>query len=242
MKNTLPALALSLWSVFAWSADPLPLFSALAPGQSLPKEFRIVSLPGIAPNRFSLVEDEGKTVLRIDSDNSAGSVGIAIDAGRSVDATVGATPVLEWRWKVNRLLEKADMEDKTGDDHPARLYVFFDVPLASLSFVERNKIRIARMVSGLDVPTAALCYVWDNKHRIGYSAWSPYTRRERKIVLQSGPARVGQWVSEARDVMADFREAFGIEAPAVIGIALGNDTDNTDERASVWFGDVRFRK
>jgi pyruvate/2-oxoacid:ferredoxin oxidoreductase beta subunit len=63
----------------------------------------------------------------------------------------------------------------------------------------------------------------------------------RKIVLQSGSAHAGQWMSEARDVAADFRETFGFDAPAVTGIAVGNDTDNTDESVTTWFGDISFR-
>ncbi|MEO8104275.1 MAG: DUF3047 domain-containing protein [Betaproteobacteria bacterium] len=223
-------------ATLAAAAAP-PVFSSLAPGQSLPKEFRLIMLPKIAHNKFSLVADDGKTVLRVDSANSAGSVGIPLVATRASGATT-----LEWRWKVSRILEKADMDHKLGDDYSARVYVFFDVPLDSLPFIERSKIRIARMVAGADVPTAALCYVWDNKHRIGHTAWSPYTTRVRKIVLQSGPARIGQWMSESRDVAADFREAFGIDAPAVTSVAVGNDTDNTDDQVTTWYGDVLFRK
>jgi hypothetical protein len=48
-------------------------------------------------------------------------------------------------------------------------------------------------------------------------------------------------MSESRDVAADFREAFGIEAPAVTGVALGNDSDDTKERVTTWFGDISFR-
>jgi hypothetical protein len=224
-----------------WSADAPPLFSSLLPGQPLPREFRVVTLPRVAQNSFFLVWEEGRTVLRVESNSSAGSIHVPITAPRAADASLGRPIMLDWRWKVSRVLEKADMDEKASDDHPARVFVFFDVPLESLSFVERNKIRIARAISGLDVPTAALCYVWDNKHLVGYKSWSPYTNRERKIVLQSGPQFVGQWMNEARDVNADFREAFGIEAPAVIGVALGNDSDNTKERVTTWFGDISFR-
>ncbi len=242
MKTRLCLVALLLFSLIAWGADSAPLFSALLAGQPVPKEFRIINLPRVAKNSFALVADAGKTVLRIDSDDSAGSIEIPIGLEAAGDGSGGRSSILEWRWKVSRIIEKADMDDKAGDDHPARVFVFFDVPLDTLPFVERNKIRLARLVSGLNVPTAALCYVWDNKHRVGYTAWSPYTRRERKIVLQSGPASAGQWMSEARDVAADFRQAFGIEAPAVIGLAIGSDTDNTNERVSTWFGDISFRK
>ncbi|MFZ4479780.1 MAG: DUF3047 domain-containing protein [Rhodoferax sp.] len=242
MKTRLLLLALLVPVMAAWSADIAPPFSSLVPGQTLPKEFRIVALPKIAPNSFSLVADGGTSVLRVDSSNSAGSLNLALTARPATGGARGAPLILDWRWKVSRVLEKADMADKMSDDHAARLYVFFDMPIETLSFVERNKIKIARALSGLDVPTAALCYVWDNKHRVGYKTWSPYTNRMRKIVLQSGPQFVGQWMSEARDVAADFREAFGVDAPAVIGIAIGNDSDNTDERVTTWFGDISFRQ
>jgi hypothetical protein len=240
MKIRLHLLWLCLLPMFALGADAPPLFSSLKPGQALPKELRIITLPKIAHNKFSLVADEGKTVLRVDSDNSAGSVGIPLTVSGVPGGASSNDTTLQWRWKIDRMLEKADMEHKLGDDFAARVYVFFDVPLESLSFMDRSKIRIARMVAGADVPTAALCYVWDNQHRIGHTAWSPYTNRVRKIVLQSGPARVGQWMAESRDVAADFREAFGFEPPAVTGVAIGNDSDNTDDHVTTWFGDVGF--
>ena len=62
------------------------------------------------------------------------------------------------------------------------------------------------------------------------------------IVLQSGSGNIGKWMSESRDVAADFRDAFGFDAPAVTGIALGNDTDNTGERLTTLYGDVSFQK
>ena len=231
------AMCFGLMASFCLAAPAQDLFSKLSPGQVLPKEFRTVAYPNIKPNQFVLVADEGKTVLKVTSGNSAGSIAMPI-------ALLGlpSSTTLQWRWKVDRLLDRADMDEKLGDDHSARLYVFFDVPLESLSLVDRTKIKLARSIAGVDVPTAALCYVWDNKHRIGYTAPSPFTRQLRKIVLQSGPGAIGQWRSESRDVVADFKEAFGFDAPAITGISVGNDTDNTDDYVTSWFGDVGFKK
>ena len=134
------------------------------------------------------------------------------------------------------------MTTKSGDDFAGRVYVFFDVPLESLSFVERSKILIARTIAGADVPTAAICYVWDNTQAIGHTQWSPYTNRVRKIVLQTGASQLNKWMGESRDVAADFKAAFGVDAPAVTGVAVGNDTDNTNDAVTTWFGDVKFRK
>ena len=236
MKIRVMALGLLPLTMLAWSADAPPLFSALMPGQVLPKEFRLITLPKIAANKFTLVADEGKTVLRVDSDNSGGSLGLPLTT-----ATGDTGSLLEWRWKVSRVLDKADMRTKPGDDFAARFYVFFDVPMDALSFADRTKLRLARMVAGPEVPTAALCYVWDNKQAVGRTEWSPYSNRARMIVLQSGPANVGKWLAESRDIAADFREAFGFDAPAVTGVAVGNDTDNTAEKVSTWFGDVSLK-
>ena len=237
MQVSARAVLLCLLAVFSSAAHAHDIFSKLLPGQAFPKEFRIVAYPNVKPNQFALVADGGKTILRVDSNNSAGSLAVpaAILGGQT-------NPTLQWRWKVDRILDKADMDDKLTDDHSARLYVFFDVPLESLPFAERSKIKLARSIAGVDVPTAALCYVWDNKHRVGYTAWSPFTERLRKVVLQSGPDSVGQWRSESRDLTADFKQAFGFDAPAIIGISMGNDSDNTDDRVTAWFGDVGFKK
>lgn len=203
----------------------------------MPKDFRMVSYPNVKPNQFALVVNDGKTVLRVDSNNSAGSMAVPV-------AFLGGqtSTTLQWRWKVDRILDKADMDEKLADDHSARLYVFFDVPIELVPFADRTRIKLARNIAGVDVPTAALCYVWDNKHRVGYTAWSPFTQRLRKVVLQSGPDAIGQWRLETRDVAADFKQAFGFDAPAITGISVGNDTDNTGDRVTAWFGDVGFKK
>lgn len=230
-------IALCLIACLAQPASAQDVFSKLSPGQTMPKDFRMVAYPNVKPNQFAFVLDQGKTVLKVDSNNSAGSLALPV-------ALLGGqtSNTLQWRWKVDRILDKADMDEKMADDHSARVYVFFDVPLDSLSLADRTKIKLARSISGVDVPTAALCYVWDNKHRVGYTAWSPFTQRLRKVVLQSGPSGIGQWRNETRDVAADFKEAFGFDAPAVTGISVGNDTDNTDDRVTSWFGDASFSK
>lgn len=233
-----PALILFflILGVLPVRAESVPPFSALKPGQALPALYRVIAIPKTKLNLFSLVEggETAATVLQVESNHSAGSLGLPFAAD------LRTTPILKWRWKVNRVLEKADMDRRTGDDFAARLYVFFEVPLESLSFTERTKIRLARLVAGPDVPTAALCYVWDNRHPVGYTRWSPYTERVRKIVLQSGSGRIGQWVTESRDVVADFRSAFGTEPPHISGVAIGNDTDQTGERVTAWFSEVTF--
>jgi hypothetical protein len=60
------------------------------------------------------------------------------------------------------------------------------------------------------------------------------------IVAESGPRQLGQWVTIRRNVVEDFRRAFGEDPPRVSGVAIATDTDNTGESAVAWYGDIRF--
>ncbi|MEO8165601.1 MAG: DUF3047 domain-containing protein, partial [Betaproteobacteria bacterium] len=102
------------------------------------------------------------------------------------------------------------------------------------------KVYLARKRYGQDVPTAALCYVWDARAPVGTSVWSPYTDRVRVIVVESGTANLNRWREVQRDLVADFRAAFGEEPPPIAGIAVASDTDNTGESVTAMFGDIRL--
>lgn len=231
---TLSTAAPNLRGAPATARQPAP-FSAAAPGDALPPGWQETVLPNIDRHtRFDLIADEGVVALRARSDAAASSAvhALSVDPAR--------TPLLTWRWKVSRVLDKADMASKTGDDYAARVYVLFDYDIARLPFLTRGKLALARAFYGDAVPAAALCYVWDNRHPVGTAAWSAYTDRVRMIVLESGPARAGVWTTETRDVAADFRAAFGEDPPPIVGAVLAADTDNTGESVETLFQDLRF--
>ena len=62
----------------------------------------------------------------------------------------------------------------------------------------------------------------------------------RVIVVESGSANLNRWREVRRDVVADFRAAFGEDPPAISGVAVATDTDNTGESATAFYGDIRF--
>jgi len=229
-------LALSLAAPMAIGADAavIPAFSATKPAPGLPAQWRaLVPSTAKAPS-FDLVQDAGATVLRVRSQAAAGA------AAHALHADLASGPILSWRWKVDRVVERADLATRAGDDFAARVYVFFDVPSTELPLADRIRLAIARLLHGEQLPSTAICYVWDNRHPIGTAVWSPYTDRVRVVVLESGAERVGQWTAERRDLAADYRAAFGENAPLrpVSGVAVGNDTDQTGESATAWFADL----
>ena len=219
--------------------DPLVVaaFSALQAGAPLPeiwKPLRVASAKD--PTRYTLVNDSGVTVLRAESTAAASGL------SRAMKVNPAEFPILQWRWKIANILKASDIRSKAGDDYPARVYVMFDYPLEKLSFAERTKIRLARALYDPNIPAATLCYVWDGKAPAGTIVTSPYTHRVRMIVAESGASRVNQWLTVERDVAADFKAAFGEDAPAVLAVAIATDTDNTGESTVAHYGDISFYK
>ena len=134
----------------------------------------------------------------------------------------------------------ADMTRKSGDDYAARVYLVFDLPPDQLSLATRVKLGVARSIYGNKVPDAALNYVWDNKHAVGTVQDNAYTDRARMHVLRSGDGLSKRWVSERRNVLSDFQQAFGPLDGRLRGLAIASDTDNTGEDAHAGFADFRF--
>lgn len=242
MRNRaiLPVLAAGLCASLACAApDTLSVgaFSAARPGVEFPPGWETMVLDKAGHRtQYDLVEDGGTTVLRAVSRASASGL------NRNLRADPAEYPLLRWRWKVGNLVKGSDLRKKQGDDFPARLYVMFDYPLAALSFGDRMKLRLARAFYGPDLPAATLCYVWDGTAPAGTIAPSAYTDRVRIIVVESGAARVNQWVNVERDLYRDFKAAFGQEPPELSAVALMTDTDNTGASATAWYGDISLHK
>jgi hypothetical protein len=68
---------------------------------------------------------------------------------------------------------------------------------------------------------------------------SKRTSRIRKLVMESGPQKLNQWLDYERDVRADFEKAFGEAPGALVSIGIMTDTDNTDSSTTAWYGPVR---
>lgn len=134
--------------------------------------------------------------------------------------------------------------EKSGDDYAARVYLLFDYPVERVPLAQRLLLRAGRSLHGEDLPAATLCYLLDPRAPAETLLESPYTSRVRMIVVRSSP-RTGTWWEEERDLAADFQRAFGAEhgpgVPALRGIAVAADTDQSGARLRTRFGDLELR-
>lgn len=133
-----------------------------------------------------------------------------------------ARATLEWRWRIAHSLSDNDRErTRGGDDYAARVFALFgDEPF------ERG--------------TRAVSYVWAGQEPPGSRYRNPVISDVATFVLRSGDGYAGRWMYEQRDVVTDFRTAFGEDPPPLTGIAVVVDTDDTSSEAVAWFDDFRL--
>jgi hypothetical protein len=228
--------------LLGWAApDALRVgaFSEADTSQAVPDQWAPIELAKVdTRTQYDLVPSDSlagsPTVVRARSDGGAG--GLATE--RRIDLT--EYPVLEWRWKVSNVLEDGNARIKDGDDYPARIYITFDYD--GLGFGDRIKLTALRALGYDEIPTRALNYIWANQVDRGTTLPNPFTDWVQMLAVRSGSTAVGTWHTERRNVLADYREAFGEDPPPVNGVAIMTDTDNTDGKATAYYGDIVFRK
>jgi len=210
-------------------------FSDLDPAGGLPGYWEKMTFPKIErQTAYSLIRDNGRTVIRAVSNASASGL------IRYYKGPVERYPWIVWQWKIAHVLEKGDVSAKQGDDYAARVYVAFEFSPAGKSWWQRMRHKAANLAAGVKLPGTALNYIWANKAPRETVVSNPYTDQTKMIVLQSGDASAGQWITEKRNLMNDYRTAFGEKPPAIMGIAIMTDTDNTGESTTAYYGDIRL--
>ena len=187
------------------------------------------------PTEYKLVDNGGTTVLAAKSD--AAATGLA----QRIPIEVDKWPIVEWRWKVSRLIESADNSQAKKEDSPVRLVFEFDGDKKKLSLGDRAALSLAEPISGRESPYATLMYIWSNKVPVNTVIPNPRTTRVQMVVASSGPAGVGVWQSLSRNLREDFKRAFGEEPGKLTAYGVLSDTDNTGESVEAWYGDIIFK-
>jgi Protein of unknown function (DUF3047) len=61
------------------------------------------------------------------------------------------------------------------------------------------------------------------------------------VIVRSGPVGLAQWLTERRNVQADYRRIYGEEPDPVRALALSIDTNDTRAPAEAFVGPIAFR-
>lgn len=181
-------------------------------------------------------KEDGTPIIMATSENAISSVTTPIDADPQI------FQYLEWEWMIESVLESGDLTRKSGDDFVARVYVTFDYDSSDLSFGDRVRYRLYRTFTSFEIPLRSLNYIWANKAEVGTIAESPFTSWVQYIAIQSGNDQAGEWHTEKRNIVDDYRAAFNEEPKRITGITIMTDSDNTGESTRAWFGKIKLSK
>jgi len=211
-------------------------FSAGEPGESLPKGWQPWTLSRFKrKTEYQLVRDgDGTVVVRAVADSAASGI------IRQVDIDTRVTPWLSWRWRVPEMIAGADNTDRNREDSPARVVVAFEGDHHKLDFEERAIAARVKAMTGNEMPYATLMYILENQLPVNDVIESRHTTRINMVVVETGKSRSGKWITFARNIADDYRRVYGEEPGHVRSIGILTDTDNTGEKTSAYYGDIKF--
>ncbi len=209
-------------------------FSAGRAGEAQPGWGRFIVSPFARKSDYRLVDGGPGVVLEGRADGSASGFyrRIHIDPARH--------PVIEWRWRVLQTPADLDPRVPARDDSPARVIVAFHGDATRLDIGERFTLRLYKALTGEKMPYAIIMYSWASDAPVGTITPSIPTGKIQTIVVESGGG-IGEWRELRRNVLEDYRLAFGEEPWDIVAVGVMTDARNTNEKASAQFGDISFR-
>ena len=68
-----------------------------------------------------------------------------------------------------------------------------------------------------------------------------FTDQAIMVAARSGPPeKLGEWMSEVRNVREDFKKFFGVDITSLNGVAVMTDCDNSELPSSGYYKNIRF--
>ncbi len=161
---------------------------------------------------YRLVKEDGRAVVKATSHSAASGL------IKKIHFDPSKYRYLRWSWKITHTIKGGDEMSKSGDDYAARIYIVFP----GKHFWQMRAIN----------------YIWANKLPMGEYVSSPYAADSKMVAVESGNVKAGQWLTEERDLLDDYRLLFGADPPEAEAIAIMTDTDNTGGNADAWYGEI----
>jgi hypothetical protein len=212
----------ALGSVIA-SAILLVSFAVWAEDSLMVADFSSAAPGSVVPAGWELKEKSGKADFAVVKDGEIPAVRLrsnnaSFSLQKEVKVDLKQFPILTWKWKVAKLPVGGDFRKSKTDDQAAQLFVAF-------------------------TKTKSIVYIWDTSAPQGLMEdTTPVPFMHVKVVVvRSGPAEAGKWISETRNVYEDFKKLFGDEPPAVSGMRLQINSQHTGTSAESYFADVAFK-
>ena len=155
-------------------------------------------------------------VLKVFSNEATGA--LCCEPYRRVD--LKKTPILRWRWKVNKFPNGGDGRDDDKDDQAIAIYIG-----ASDWMIKKS-----------------ISYRWETETPKGYIGNITYGGGAIKVkwfCLRNRKTGKGKWVIEERNIAEDFQKAFGF-IPKEFVLSIGANSQNTNSESLAFIDYIEF--
>ena len=167
---------------------------------------------------FRIEALDGRKVLHVKSEGDSSAI------VKEVKVDVTTWPILQWNWQVVKLPTGGDARKSATDDEAAQVYVVFP------RFPSAVRSRI-------------IAYIWDTTAPVGSVFKSEKTGTVTYVVIRCGPADLGKWFTESRNVLEDYKKIYGENPTEDVGaISVLIDSNDTRSSAESFLGEILFRK
>lgn len=196
--------------------DPEQIAAGELDPQLVEQGWVLLTKRGVPPTRFRFA---GDATIAVDTNLSNALIFRELDKNHSVNS-------LSWEWRVDTLTTGAKVG--ADPDWPIAVYAAFEVDKQYIGWWRRVMNRLTFSAAGLPSSGKILTYTWSPAEQADAQYPNPYIPRTGMIrVLEGAQSEQGAWVTEQRDLNADFEAAFGHPAERVLFIAISADGEDT---------------
>jgi hypothetical protein len=238
-RRAVAVVLLALAGIASARADEIPLGFAGPLERDLPAPWRAIAFPSIdRATSYTVAIESSRVVIRAVAEGSASFVIRRAPEGLSAERT----PLLRWRWRVDKAERTGDGRTKGADDFAARIWVGFETDWSQEGWLARREAAKARDRYGFEPPGYWLHYVWAANRQHEEAFDEPYQPDHVKCVClrSTGSDALATWFSERREPARDFERCFHRAAPRVTAVAIMTDADDAKGAATALYSDLAF--
>ena len=197
-----------------------------------PKGWETVTYLNTSPTSYEVLKYRGRYVLK------AEGIGTSSSLFKEVKAELKDYPIISWRWKISNVIRQAIETREDRNDSAARVIVVFqtrpeEMPLwYGLEYLIRQALRKNEPVG------PRIEYIWGNRIEKGRILDNPSVKYSRVIVLETGEGKANLWIGEKRNLLDDYRDAFGTDPEGIRALGIQTDTDQSNEGVTAYYGAV----
>lgn len=191
----------------------LGLFAAHAQSN---EQWKILKFSGIKKNEY-VIHENGIIDIHMDDSSSL--------LYRKISETEKEAAFLSWQWKIALGFAATSMTDKTKDDRPVAIHIWF--PKEKTDKNKGFKEFFGRLF-GYDFPGRVITYVWGGTEKQGEIIENPHFEERGFLIVQKPGTFVSDaWIDEQVNFRADYKKIFGEDAPDPTHVAISGDSDHS---------------